>query len=469
MDHTSATIVDYALALSYDALPAQAVVETRRRLLDALGCAFGGFDSPPGVIVRRLARTVSGTPSARVFGEGTATTPELAALCNGIFTRYLDYNDTLVSTTSLHLSDVIPALLAVAEANHATGRDLLLSIVLAYDVGRALCQAVNIRERGWDQGTILVLASAAGCGKLLGLDRTQLAHALALAIVPNIALRQTRAGELSMWKGAASAAAAQAGVFAARLASLGMTGPGEPFEGKDGLWHRVTGEFHVDLPGAPARHAVEEANIKLHPAEYHSQAFLDLVPTILSRAPFEAIDTIEIETYWLCYSEIGSEPAKWRPETRETADHSLPYILARALRDGRIGLDSFAEAVIHDPVIHDFMPRIHIEHNQSFTDRYPTELLSQVIVTTRAGEHVTLECQLPRGHFRNPASDADLRAKFDSLAEHAAVSTERAQAVLNAVATLDQAAGTRDLVDSLLWLAEPSVPASGARSRQTVS
>ena len=171
-----------------------------------------------------------------------------------------------------------------------------------------------------------------------------------------------------MWKGCATAAAIRGGVFAAQLAELGMTGPLEPFEGKDGLWERVTGPFEFSLPSRADGFVLEQTSLKLHPSEYHSQAFLDLVPAILGRVSVDHIASIEIQTYWLCYSEIGSEPAKWQPDSRETADHSLPFLLATALRDGALTLDSFGDANIRDPQLRGLMQRIKIEHNPAFTE-----------------------------------------------------------------------------------------------------
>ncbi len=450
MDRTTQDIAAYAAALTFDQLPRACVDAAKTRLLDSVACVLGGFDSPPARIACRLASTISAAPGARVLGSGTLTAPDLAAFTNTVMLRFLDYNDTYVSLGSLHPSDIIPAALAAAEVAHNSGAQLLLSIVLGYEVAGAMSSAVNLRERGWDQGIYVAVASAVTAGKLLGLTVSELGHAVSLALVPHIPLRQTRAGELSMWKGCATAASVRGGVFAAQLARLGMTGPDEPFEGKDGLFARVTGQFDIRLPTRPDRYAIQESNLKLQPAEYHSQALLDLVPAILRRTPLDGIASVDIETYWMAYSEIGSEPAKWTPETRETADHSLPFLLGSALLDGGLWLDSFSEARLHDPTLRQLMQRIHVTEDPGLTARYPKELPSRLRITTHDGDIFTLATTYPRGHFRNPASAADVDAKFAAMA-NGVVPPARQAAIRDALAGVERYADVRELMSILTW------------------
>jgi 2-methylcitrate dehydratase len=313
-----------------------------------------------------------------------------------------------------------------------------------------MASAVNLRERGWDQGIFVAVASAVAAGRLLQLTHAELGHAVSLALVPQIPLRQTRAGELSMWKGCATAACVRGGVFAAQLARLGMTGPDEPFEGKDGLFARVTGEFDLRLPAHSDRYAIQDSNLKLQPAEYHSQALLDLVPSILRHTRVDGIDSIEISTYWMAYSEIGSEPAKWEPETRETADHSLPFLLGSALLDGRLSLDAFSDARLRDPDLRALMQRIRVAHDPSLTARFPAELPSRVRVTTRDGSTFDLATTYPRGHVRNPATAADLDAKFTSTA-NGVVAPHQQAAIREAIADADHCPDVTQLMSALTW------------------
>jgi 2-methylcitrate dehydratase len=450
MDRSSEKIVEYADALRVRDLTDSCIREVKKHVLDSVGCVLGGFESPPSRIARIFSRSVTGQPGARVFGDGAVTAPDVAAFANAVMLRYLDFNDTYVAG-SLHPSDMIPAILAVAEAAHAPGKDVLLGIALGYEIAGALAANVSLRPRGWDQGTFLGLASAVSAGKLMKLSRAELGSALSLALVPQIPLRQTRAGELSMWKGCATAAAVRNGVFAAQLAQLGMTGPPEPFEGKDGLWERVTGPFEFSLPSQGDTFIVERTSLKLHPSEYHSQAFLDLAPAILDRVSVEQIASIDIETYWLCYSEIGSEPAKWEPDSRETADHSLPFILATALRDGSLSLSSFGESNLRDPELRALMQRIRIEHNAEFTNRFPDELVNRVEVTSRSGQKFALDGTFPKGHERNPATQPEVDAKFDALSA-GVVSPERRDAMRAAVGRMEESRDASELVDALVWI-----------------
>ncbi|MBV9582932.1 MAG: MmgE/PrpD family protein [Chloroflexi bacterium] len=449
MDRSSQKIVEYAEALRVQDLTPACIRETQHHLLDSIGCVLGGFDSPPSRIARAFSRSVSAQPGARVFGDGNLSAPDVAAFANTVMLRYLDFNDTFVAG-SQHPSDMVPGVLAVAEATHAPGAEVLLAIVLGYEIAGALAASVSLRPLGWDQGTFLGLATAVAAGKLMRLSSEQLGNALSLALVPHIPLRQTRAGELSMWKGCATAAAIRNGVFAAQLAQLGMTGPPEPFEGKDGLWERVTGPFEFSLPSQADGFILQQTSLKLHPSEYHSQAFLDLVPAILSCASVDQIAAIDVETYWLCYSEIGSDPAKWQPDSRETADHSLPFILAIGLRDGSLTLDSFADGNLQDPRLRAFMQRIKVEHNAEFTRRFPEELVSRLAVTTRSGEKLVYDATYPKGHVRNPATQPDVDAKFDTLAA-AVVTPEQRDAIRAAVAQLSECDDTTTLVDRLVW------------------
>jgi len=372
MDHTTETLARYATALRYGDLSPGALKEAKRHVIDSLGCAMGGAASEPAAIARRVAPAAGGAPSARLLGDGRATTPEAAAFANTAMIRFLDANDTYVSRGSGHPSDVLGAILAAAELAGASGQDFLLATVLGYEVFGALADQVSLRDRGWDQGVFVAPASAAGAGWLLGLSLHEMADAIAIAVTANVATRQTRAGELAMWKGCATAAAAKAGLFAAQLAKAGMTGPTAAFEGRHGLGEQVAGPFEIGaLGGAGRPFAIERTNFKFFAAEYHAQAPLAVVLALRGRVRAEEIETLDVHTYATAHSEIGSEPAKWDPQTRETADHSLPYMLAVALVDGRITPASFEPKRYLDPTLRPLMNRIRVSESRSSRDASP--------------------------------------------------------------------------------------------------
>ena len=416
MDKTTEALARYATSLRYEDLGPRTVQEAKRHLIDSLGCAMGGYGSEPAVIARRVAPAWSGAPSARVLGEGRPTTPEAAAFANSIMIRFLDANDTYIARGSGHPSDMLGALLAAAELRAASGKDLLLATVVGYEVFGAMADQVPLRDRGWDQGVFVAPAAAAGAGLLLGLSASQMADAIAIAVTANVATRQTRAGELAMWKGCATAAAAKAGLFAALLAREGLTGPTAAFEGRHGLGEQVTGPFEIGALGGRDRpFAIERTNVKFFAAEYHAQAPLAMALALRGKVRTEEIDAIEVQIYAMAHSEIGSEPAKWDPRTRETADHSLPYMLAVALQDGRITPASFEPQRYLDPSLRPLMNRIRVAENPEFTRRFPQELVSEIEVVTRSGARLTERAEYPKGHARNPMTDADVEAKFRDL------------------------------------------------------
>jgi 2-methylcitrate dehydratase len=220
-----------------------------------------------------------------------------------------------------------------------------------------------------------------------------------------------------MWKGAATAGAARNGMFAALLASKGMTGPPGAFDGFDGIKQLVTGPFDLVLPTDPKSYVIERIHTKYRPAEYNAQGALDVILRLRDKVKLDDIERIAVETYWLAYSEIGMEPAKWDPQTRETADHSIPYLLAVALVDGAIDLRSYTPERVLDPKLRPIMKRITVSENKDYSKRFPAELLVKITITTKDGKTIVDELAHPRGHTKNAVSDAELDQKFDALVD----------------------------------------------------
>src|SRR5438105_8819 len=227
-------LAEYACQLRFEDLPGPVVHETKRRFMDSLSTAVGAMDAEAYAIARRCALRVQAQPGASMLGGGQSSA-EWATFVNGLLIRYLDYNDTYLSLEPAHPSDNLAAVLGVGQIAGAGGRDLITAAVLAYEIQCRLCDAASLRKHGWDHVTYGAISSAVAACKLLRLDATRTAHAIGLAGVCNVAMRQTRAGELSMWKGCAFANAARNGVFAALLASEGLTGPAPIFEGDLGF------------------------------------------------------------------------------------------------------------------------------------------------------------------------------------------------------------------------------------------
>lgn len=394
--------------------------EVARRLTDSVGVMAAALDDDAPAAGRRFAGRFLLPDGATVFGSGTRSTPELAGFANGIHVRYLDFNDTYLSREPLHPSDVIPALLALAEWSRAGGNRLVESIAVAYQVGITLCDAASPRAHGWDHVVYISIAAACGAARLLGLGVTETAHAIAIALVPHAAMRETRSGELSMWKGAAAANAARHGIFAALLAREGFTGPELAFTGQMGavaqlfrgepLDEAALGPLAPDVP--PDR--VLGSYVKNYPVEYHAQSAVDVALRLRAELGDPAeITTVEIETFQASYEIIAADPEKWRPRTRETADHSLPYIVAVALLDGTVRRQSFAPERLAAPRVRDLLARTTLRAEPDLTARYPADgIPNRITVRTAVGGIVRGEESFPRGHARNPMTDDEVRAKF---------------------------------------------------------
>lgn len=410
----------YAYSLRYRDLPSGAVHEVKRRVIDSLGCALGAFPSETARIAIKVAQRVSGRPGATVLGAGFQTSAEMAAFANGTMIRYLDYNDTYLSKEPCHPSDNLAAALAIGEAVKASGRDVITAIALGYEVLCRLCDAASIRAHGWDHVTYGTISASLVAARLLRLSPKCIEHTLALAVTPNIALRQTRVGELSMWKGCAFANVARNGIFAALLAKEGMTGPAPLFEGEMGFWRQVSGPFRLGpLSNRKIPLKILHTSIKVYPAEYHAQsaiqAALELRKGLGNFAP-EKIEHVEVETFKTAIQIIGGEKEKWSPKTRETADHSLPYCVAVALLDGKVGLEQFSNERINDPRLKHLLRRVSVRENRAFTRTYPQSNTNLVRVVTRDRRVSAKKVSHPKGHAKNPLTDQEVEQKFSTLA-----------------------------------------------------
>lgn len=416
MDRTTEILSSYACRLSYEDLSPEVVHQVKRTVVDTLGCAIGGYLSEPAKIARRLANGVTSNIPSRILGTADHSSMDMAGFANGVMVRYLDCNDSYFSPGGGHPSDMIPAALAVADTLKADGRTLITAITLAYEV---FCRISDqVPDSGWDQGIFSVVGAACAAGKIMGLDREQMGHAVSLAVVPNIPLRVTRMGELSMWKGCAAASATRAGIFAAQLASEGMTGPFEPFEGRKGVWESAIGR-PVELGkfggnGEPFR--ITQTTFKYFPSQIHTQAPIGLALELRPQVELSDVESIRIQSYHSAVSSASTEPEKWDPKTRETADHSIPFLVAVALQDGAVTPASFTRERINDPALRPLIAKMTIEENPDFTRRYPAEYNCRIEVTTRSGRSCVASTSYPKGHRKNPLDDSEVSAKFRRLA-----------------------------------------------------
>lgn len=412
-------LADYACELRFEDLSAAAVHEAKRRFIDSIATAVGAMSAEAYAIARRCALRVQGNPGAALFGGGTSSV-EWATFVNGLLIRYLDYNDTYLSLEPAHPSDNLAPVLAVGDMVKAGGKELITATVLAYEIQCRLCDAASLRKHGVDHVTYGALSSALAACKLLGLDVTRTTHAVGIAGVCNVALRQTRSGELSMWKGCAFANAARNGVFAALLAAEGLTGPAPIFEGDLGFMKLVTREnFELaPLGGGKQPFVINETYIKFWPAEYHSQSAIDAALQLRGQiGNMKQVKAIDLHTFDTCYDIIGKYPQAWAPQTRETADHSIPYCTAAALMDGDITDAQFETSRFRDPELLALVAKIKVHRDPELNNRYPHGIPNRLTVVLADGRTLVKEVEFPRGHARNPMTDAEVEAKFRRMAE----------------------------------------------------
>ncbi|MBI5587955.1 MAG: MmgE/PrpD family protein [Deltaproteobacteria bacterium] len=408
-------IADFGLGLKFKDLSGDAAHEAKRRVIDSLACVLGAYGSPPARAARAVAPVVKEGLTASVIGS-LATTPEHAAFANGVMIRYLDYNDTYLSKEPAHPSDNIAPALACAQAARRGGEELLTAIVAAYEVQCRLCDAASLRKRGWDHVAYGAFSSTLASSMLLGLTGKETIDALGIAGTTSAALRQTRAGELSMWKGCAFANAARNAVFASILARSGITGPSPVFEGEFGFQRLVSGPFDLDLDRRELSFKIFDTYIKYYPAEYHAQSAIGAAVELSKEIEdVSRIDAVVVHTFGASYEIIGSGAEKWAPKTRETADHSLPYCVAAALMDGNVTLETFSEERLDDKRLLGLVSRVKVVRDAGLDAMYPQAVPNRVEVRLTTGETLVREMIYPRGHPKNPLTDPEVEEKFRRL------------------------------------------------------
>jgi len=436
VDAPTEALAGYAASLTYDELTPEAIHGAKRCLVDAIACALGGSSGKPIAMARQLARSAVGVPPSRVLVSGEPTTPELAAFANAFMIRYLDANDAYQSKDGGHPSDSLAAVLAIADATGATGRETILGVVIAYEISCALIEAESVTLGGFDQTLHGTISSGLAAGKMLGLDAGRMAQALSLALVSR--------------KSGSAAAVTRNGVFGARLAALGMTGPADPFLAPGGLAAKIGSA--PELPrfgGRGGEFHTTRTNMKPFAAEYHSQAAIWAALEIREAIAGEPIAEVTIYTYEHAYRRTGSDPAKFDVRDRETADHSMPYVVAAALLDGVVGPAQFTQVRIDDPAIRELIAHTSVREDPALTAGYPGRLGAKVEVRMDDGRTLSAAQGDPKGHARNPMSDDELAHKFREYAD-GVLPPAQVEAALDRLWSLDDEPDVRALIDGLI-------------------
>ena len=303
-------------------------------------------------------------------------------------------------------------MLAVGESVGASGQEMITAIALAYEVQCRFCDAASIRARGWDHPTYGAFSTALACAKLMKLDPEKTRHAINIAGVHCAAFRQARVGELSHWKGVAFANAARLGVYAALLARAGMTGPAPIFEGAMGFEKELgvslgdVGEMFDKtseaMPGEGPASMILKTSIKYWPAEYHSQSAIEAALFLRKEiGDLSQMKSMGIESHDASVDIIGSEAEKWKPEKRETADHSLPYITAIALIDGEVTDKQFAARAFHRSEDLEFLEKVTVQRNDELSAIYAEAVANIVHVKLADGRTLTKRVDYPLGNAKN--------------------------------------------------------------------
>lgn len=431
----------WAADLRYEDLPPQVVHQAKRMIVDTIGCAIGGSDSEPSRIALEQAATVISTPPASILCTGLQTSPDLAAFANGTMIRYLDFNDGYIGREAGHPSDSIAALLTAAEIGRADGRELIVGTVIAYEMFCRMCDIVNFKPMGFDHTTIGAMASVLGAARLMGLDRDRIATALSITVAANVALYQTRIGNVSMWKGCAYANASRNALFFAQMAQRGMTGPDPVFEGRGGYFVAVTRQPFELAPFGGRDHPefrIMDCLIKRYPLGQYSQSVVHAALEARERiGNVDEIAEIRVRTLHTAVEMMAGDPDKWRPANRETADHSMPYTAGVALKYGSVDLPYFEDPYLHDPDLLALVAKIKCTVSEEANRREPEAMLCDMDIVMKDGRSEAIRVEYHRGHPKNPMNDAEIEDKFRSLAA-GRIAADQADALLHLLWNLER-------------------------------
>jgi 2-methylcitrate dehydratase len=421
-------------------LEAPAREALKLRMLDAMGCAIGALQADPVEKVRRYVAVMGGAERCSLIGDARRSSPPLAALYNGFLVRYLDYNDSyLAPRETCHPSDNLAPVLAAAEDADADGETLLTALAVAYQVQCRLSDVAPVRNRGFDHTVQGAFAVAAGCARALGLSLEQACNAIAIAGTAFHALRVTRTGRLSHWKGLAYPNLAFASLHATYLAKEGITGPELVFEGNKGFMQSIAGPFELDWEREHLER-VTRTSVKRFNAEIHSQSVLEALAELRRDAALAAsdIERIEVYTFDVARNIIGGgeEGDKTVVETKEQADHSLPYLCAVLWLDGAVGPRQFEASRIQARDVQELLRRVQVFEEPAFSRLFPEQMPCRVRVIDRAGTIHEKEKRSYRGYYDQPVTWTEALAKFNELTP--ALSGRQRDALCDVLARLER-------------------------------
>jgi len=438
----SRQIAEFAINLKYEDLPIEVVERTKKFLYDSIGCAYGGHNTKDVNILKDIYQNMGGKDEATLIGFGEKIPAVNATLVNSLMIRALDFNDIYWKEDPSHPSDLIPAALAVGEMVGASMKDVIVAIVLAYEFEQRLCEFAvpGIRERKWHHATLTQFVSPIVAGKLLGLTVDKMVNAIGISGSHNHTIGCPTAGKLTMMKNTVDPMAVQSGVFAALMAQKGYSGTEAVFEGKEGFMDSFFGwnvkeqknntikmkgrEFEEKwgwdleklIGGLGKSYKIMECSLKAFPCEALSHVHLTAVINAVknNNINYNDIETVTITTIARA-CDILFDPHKYRPESRETADHSLPYCVAASIVDRKLTTQSFSTEKLRDPKIREVIDKIKGEASEEFEKMFPEKQPSKVVIRTKDGKEFSEYREYPKGDPREPMTMEDLEIKFNSL------------------------------------------------------
>jgi 2-methylcitrate dehydratase len=450
VDRIQQHLAQYASALTFENLPPEVVHAAKLRFLDIMGVLIGGYFAEPCRMARELAARRQMPAGATIIGTHIKTSLDMAAFVNGATARYLEMNDAYhrPGVSGAHPSDMLPCILGVAEHARASGREFITAAVLAYEIYLRMNDAFH--NMGFDHTNHCCLGNAVASGKLLGLSLPQLGHCIAMAVVPNVVVRQVRDAEhLSMFKAAATGQAGRSGIFAAMMARAGMEGPDMPFTGEAGWCRHVACEDLELEPfggnGTPFK--MLETMFK------NRQSAGILISTILAAekaAPLRnvaQVSKITVEVHERAKVSMGSGDHRWHPDTKESADHSVPYVAAAVLLDGTITLRSYDNTHLHSPQLHAIMQKTEVIENADFTQAFnavPQKHCARLTLHMLNGETVVGATGGDDEDMASPTSDAQIEDKFRMLTEDV-LGSARSQRILSRIQDLERVDNMADI------------------------
>lgn len=449
----TAQMAQWAAALNFQDLSPEAVYQAKRFLLDSIGCALGGYQQHDVKIALEVLDELAGTGPCTVIGTTEQVDAVSAALLNALMIRCMDYNDIYWKQDPSHPSDIFPAAMACAERDGLGGRELIVGLVLGHEFEMRLCEAAfpGIRERGWHHATLTAFVAPIVAGRMLHLTAQQIQHAIGIAAAPRVTLGAVTAGKLTMMKNTVDPLATQSGVLAALLAEKGYTGPEHVIDGKEGLVHCFGPDWKLNVltDGLGESWRITQCGMKAFPTEALTHTPISAVLGIVKENDLKPEEILEVHVRTTARgADILSDPSKYDPHTKETADHSLPYVIAAAIAERQVTPLQFEMHKILDPRIREQLRKIVVVADPEIEKVFPALQRVIVKITTLDGRSFEKQLDFPKGDPRNPLTDREVEEKFEALSDP--VLSKRAQRkIIDATWNLEKFSSTSEYMQLL--------------------